>query len=40
VLQAKDLTADPRLSVKGVRQGTPYAYQVDVRFDGDQGTGR
>jgi len=40
VLQAKGLTADPRLSVKGVRQGTPYAYQVDARFDGDQGTGR
>lgn len=40
VLQAKGLTADPRLSVKGVRQGTPYAYQVDARFNGDQGTGR
>jgi class 3 adenylate cyclase len=40
VLQAKGLTADPRLSVKGVRQGTPYAYQVDARFDGNQGTGR
>lgn len=40
VLQAKGLTADPRLSVKGVRQGTPYAYQVDARFDGHQGSGR
>ena len=40
LLHAKGLTADPRLSVKSVRKGTPYAYQVVAQFDGARGTGR
>ncbi len=39
-LNAKGLTADPRLSVKSVQKGTPYAYQVTARFDGARGAGR
>lgn len=39
-LHAKGLTADPRLSVKAVRKGTPYAYQVAAQFEGTRGSGR
>lgn len=40
LFHAKGLTTDPRLSVKSVRRGTPYAYQVIAQFDGARGTGR
>lgn len=30
----------PRLSVKSVRKGTPYAYQVAAQFEGSRGSGR
>ena len=39
-LNAKGLTADPKLNVKNVRSGTPYSYQVAAHFDGMSGTGR
>lgn len=40
LLQAKGLMADPRFSVKNVRQGSPYAYQVAARFEATLGTGK
>jgi class 3 adenylate cyclase len=40
LFHAKGLTADPKFSVKGVRKGSPYAYQVVAQFDGGRGTGR
>lgn len=40
MFDAKGLTADPRLNVKAVGRGTPYAYQVAAHFDGVRGTGR
>jgi class 3 adenylate cyclase len=39
-LHAMGLTADPRLSVKSVRKGTPYAYHVAAQFEGSRGSGR
>lgn len=40
LFRAKGLTTDPKFSVKGVRKGSPYAYQVVAQFDGGRGTGR
>lgn len=39
-LDAKGLTGDPKFSVGGVGQGTPYAWSTTARFDGSRGTGR
>jgi hypothetical protein len=39
-LDAKGLTGDPKFSVGGVGQGTPYAWSSTARFEGSRGTGR
>ena len=39
-LDAKGLTGDPKYSVGGVGQGTPYAWSATARFDGSRATGR
>lgn len=39
-LHAQGLTADPKYSLRGVRSGTPFQYDVDATFQGDQGQGR
>jgi hypothetical protein len=39
-LDAKGLTGDPKYSVGGVRQGSPYTWATVARFEGSRGTGR
>jgi hypothetical protein len=37
-LDAQGLTGDAKYS--GIKEGTPYSYHVEARFDGDRGNGR
>ena len=39
-LHAQGLTANPKYAVKGVRSGSPYQYDVEASFAGNQGQGR
>lgn len=39
-LHAQGLTSNPRYAVKGARSGTPFQYEVEAMFNGDQGQGR
>ncbi len=39
-LDARGLTGDPKYSVGGGPQGTPYAWSAPAHFEGSQGTGR
>ena len=38
-LDANGLTGDPKFSVRNVGRASPYAYQVEARFEGSRGTG-
>ena len=39
-LHAQGQTANPKYSIRGVRSGTPFQYDVDATFKGDQGHGQ
>ncbi len=39
-LHAQGLTSNPKFAVKGVRSGSPYQYDVEASFAGNQGQGK